>query len=184
MPPDRAAPGSPEDWLARAQGDLAIAAAPLPDGGYLEDLCFHAQQAAEKAIKAVYRAMNREFCYTHDIGALLSGLDDAGVAIPDGAYEAVELTTFAWEPLSGRSRARLGSGIRPSHRPGTPGGAVGGRPSLYIQGLSSRMGEGSRSIRYGLRTESILPGPSRPPGPRSRTGASSQPDSRDQADRS
>lgn len=47
---DRAA--SAHRWLARAKGDLALASAPLPPGAFYEDLCFHAQQAAEKAIKA------------------------------------------------------------------------------------------------------------------------------------
>jgi HEPN domain-containing protein len=55
MPQDRPAPGSAADWLSRAKGDPAIAKAPLPEGALLEDLCFHAQQAAEKALKAVYQ---------------------------------------------------------------------------------------------------------------------------------
>ena len=55
---DRPTPGTPKDWLARAQGDLALAQISLPEGAYYEDLCFHAQQAAEKAIKAVYRHNN------------------------------------------------------------------------------------------------------------------------------
>jgi HEPN domain-containing protein len=50
----RPVPGTPEGWLARAAGDRALAKVSLPAGGYYEDLCFHAQQAAEKAIKAVY----------------------------------------------------------------------------------------------------------------------------------
>jgi len=55
MPQDRTTPGSARDWLARAKSDLAIARSPLPDGAFLEDLCFHSQQAAEKALKAVYQ---------------------------------------------------------------------------------------------------------------------------------
>ena len=43
MPQDRPVPGSAEDWLARAKGNLAIARAPLPEGAFFEDLCFHAQ---------------------------------------------------------------------------------------------------------------------------------------------
>jgi hypothetical protein len=50
MPQDRPVPGSVEDWLARAEGDLALARAPLPEGAFYEDLCFHTQQAAEKAL--------------------------------------------------------------------------------------------------------------------------------------
>jgi HEPN domain-containing protein len=62
MPQDRRMPGSAEDWLARAEGDLALARAPLPQGAFYEDLCFHAQQAAEKAIKA-----GTYFCFGMDI---------------------------------------------------------------------------------------------------------------------
>lgn len=40
MPQDRPVPGSVEDWLARAEGDLALARAPLPEGAFYEDLCF------------------------------------------------------------------------------------------------------------------------------------------------
>jgi HEPN domain-containing protein len=49
-PPRR---GSPGDWLRHARSDLALArTTPTPEI-MLEALCFHAQQAAEKAIKAV-----------------------------------------------------------------------------------------------------------------------------------
>ena len=40
---------------------------PLPKGAFLEDLCYHAQQAAEKALKAVYRRNGWMFRYTHDL---------------------------------------------------------------------------------------------------------------------
>lgn len=54
MPPERPVPGTPADWLARARSDLGLSQVPLPRGTLYEDLCFHAQQAAEKAMKAVY----------------------------------------------------------------------------------------------------------------------------------
>lgn len=48
MPPEVYAPGSPADWLRYAYSDLALAGiTPLPQV-LLEQLCFHAQQAAEK----------------------------------------------------------------------------------------------------------------------------------------
>ncbi|MFQ5804031.1 MAG: HEPN domain-containing protein [Candidatus Methylomirabilales bacterium] len=97
MPPERQIPGSPEDWLGRARSDLALAKVPLPEGARYEDLCFHAQQAAEKAMKAVYRAYKREFRYTHDLAELLNGLSGAGVEVPEEIQDAVELTAFAWE---------------------------------------------------------------------------------------
>ncbi len=97
MPPERQMPGSPDDWVRRARSGLALAKVPLPEGALYEDLCFHTQQAAEKAIKAVYRAYKREFRYTHDLAELLNGLRVAGIEVPEEVQDAVELTGFAWE---------------------------------------------------------------------------------------
>jgi HEPN domain-containing protein len=97
MPQHRPVPGSPEDWLARAIGDLALARVPLPEQGYYEDLCFHAQQAAEKTIKAVYKKHDLTFRYTHDLGELLSDLMDNGIDIPPDVEAAQILTAYAWE---------------------------------------------------------------------------------------
>lgn len=51
---DRSPPESPQAWLERARSDLALARAALrlPDV-LLEDACFHTQQCAEKALKAL-----------------------------------------------------------------------------------------------------------------------------------
>ena len=65
----RQVPGSNEEWLRRAKADLALARTALPEGGVYEDLSFHAQQAAEKAIKAVYVKLGSRFAYTRDIAA-------------------------------------------------------------------------------------------------------------------
>ncbi len=97
MPQDRPVPGSAEDWLARAEGDLALARVPLPEGAFYEDLCFHAQQAAEKALKAVYQHYNRTFRYTHDLDELIVGLQDEGIDMPPEVADAVLLTSYAWE---------------------------------------------------------------------------------------
>lgn len=97
MPQGRPAPGSAADWLARAKGDLALAKGPLPEGAFLEDLCFHAQQAAEKAIKSVYVQKKLRFRYTHDLDELLSGLKDGGQTIPATVEESIILTGYASE---------------------------------------------------------------------------------------
>ncbi len=97
MPPERRGLGLPSDWLRRARSDLALAKAPLPTDVLYADLCFHAQQAAEKAIKAVYRARRYGFRYTHDLSELLDGLARHGVFVPQEIREAVTLTDFAWE---------------------------------------------------------------------------------------
>jgi len=52
MPPRRFPSDDPREWLNRARSDLAMAKT-QGSGIYYEDLCFHAQQAVEKAIKAV-----------------------------------------------------------------------------------------------------------------------------------
>ncbi|MGH9469147.1 MAG: HEPN domain-containing protein [Terriglobia bacterium] len=96
---EREIPGSPSDWLRRARSDLALAEMPLLDAVLYEDLCFHCQQAAEKAIKAVYRSNGREFRYTHDLTELLDGLAAHGISIPEDVREAVDLTPFAWQAL-------------------------------------------------------------------------------------
>jgi HEPN domain-containing protein len=90
-------PGSPQDWLARAKSDLILARLPLPEGAFYEDLCFHAQQAAEKAIKAVYQFHGLIFRYTHDLEELLAGLKQKGLVLPQKIDESIILTSFAWE---------------------------------------------------------------------------------------
>jgi len=88
-------PGSPQQWLARARADLALARVPLPQGALLEDLCLHAQQAAEKAVKAVYQRRGWRFKYVHDIEELLTALTRHGLAIPPSVTQAAVLTDYA-----------------------------------------------------------------------------------------
>jgi HEPN domain-containing protein len=97
MPPDKSIPGSVQDWLVRATGHLALAQQPKPAGAFWEDQCFLAQQAAEKAIKAVYQHQELPFRYTHDLEELGKGLEDHGVPIPPVVKEAVILTRYAFE---------------------------------------------------------------------------------------
>ena len=97
MPRDRPVPGSAQDWLARANGDLSLARTPLPKNGFYEDLCFHCQQAAEKAVKAVYQYKGWTFRYTHDLDDLLTGLKRQGLHCPSEVEEATVLTNYAWE---------------------------------------------------------------------------------------
>jgi HEPN domain-containing protein len=97
VPQDRPIPGSPQEWLARARGDLALARAPLPIGGFYEDLCFHTQQAAEKALKAVYLHCGWTFRYVHDLEELITGLRQNGLHVPEAVEDAVVLTSYAFE---------------------------------------------------------------------------------------
>lgn len=89
------APGTPQDWLARAQAKLVLARQPLPAGGLWEDLCYRAQQAAELAIKAVYQQQGWLFPFIHDLAQLLKGLQSQGTAVPSDVREASKLTVYA-----------------------------------------------------------------------------------------
>ena len=61
------------DWIKKAEGDFSIACremrarkAPNYDG-----VCFHAQQCAEKYLKARLHAAELQFPRTHDLGVLI-----------------------------------------------------------------------------------------------------------------
>lgn len=97
MPPERFAPDDPREWLNRARSNLAQASVRLPEV-YLEDLCFQAQQAAEKAIKAVFVARKTPFPYVHDLSRLLTLLEESGEVVPERVREAERLSRFAVEP--------------------------------------------------------------------------------------
>ena len=91
-------PGSPREWLSHAESDLRLAKLAANDpyiiGG---QVCFHAQQAAEKSIKAALLCRGIEFPLTHDIEELLKLAEDQGVIIPEEVQEADHLTPYAVE---------------------------------------------------------------------------------------
>jgi len=106
---ERPPPESPQAWLQRARSDLALGRAALnvPDV-FPEDACFHAQQCAEKALKALLIQRGIEFPRTHVLETLLDLLTAAGVGVPPQVDEAFVLTQYAvetrypgeWEPVS------------------------------------------------------------------------------------
>jgi len=96
MRDQRLPPDDPREWINRAYSNLAQAeaGANLP-AIYLEDLCFQAQQAVEKALKAVLLAKNVRFSRTHDLGELISLLEASEQPVPERVYAAAQLTVFA-----------------------------------------------------------------------------------------
>ena len=96
MPP-RLAPGSYEDWMERARASLALAKARKAEGILLEDLCYQAQQAGEKALKAFYLKRGAAFPFVHSLDQLLAGLEDLGLDIPEAIDQATILTRYAVE---------------------------------------------------------------------------------------
>jgi HEPN domain-containing protein len=84
-----------EVLLEKAKGDLAmleyLAGGPkMPDWG----IGFHAQQAAEKAIKAVLCFLNIEYPYTHNIAHLLDLLQAGNHPLPPDTPRLSELTIY------------------------------------------------------------------------------------------
>lgn len=61
----------------------------------LEDPAFDAQQATEKAIKALLVARSIPFPKTHDISELLNRITSTGSLIPQSVSSAANLTPYA-----------------------------------------------------------------------------------------
>jgi HEPN domain-containing protein len=62
------------EWIAKAEGDFATAQRELSatDHPNYDAVCFHAQQCAEKHLKAFLQEANILFPRTHDLADLLS----------------------------------------------------------------------------------------------------------------
>lgn len=62
------------EWVAKAEGDFVTAQRELvaPDRPNYDAVCFHAQQCAEKYLKAFLQEANIAFPKTHDLADLLS----------------------------------------------------------------------------------------------------------------
>jgi len=73
------------DWMEQAEGDLLHARSDL-DAGFYELACFSAQQAAEKAVKAVFQAMGAE-AWGHSVADLLAELGRHH-AVPDSLIDS------------------------------------------------------------------------------------------------
>lgn len=85
-----------EQLLRRADTDAAGARAMLPISEVADVLvCFHAQQAVEKALKAVLAARGVEFPFIHDISGLAKLCREAGAPIPGELDSADLLTPYA-----------------------------------------------------------------------------------------
>jgi HEPN domain-containing protein len=83
-----------ETWLDRAKSSLEIAKTKLSPIVFYEDLCFQAQQSAEKALKGLLIYYNEEPAFTHNIHVLLNALSKH-IEIPVEIRETIKLTKYA-----------------------------------------------------------------------------------------
>ncbi len=87
-------------WMAKATNDLVAGERLLAAGGPYDAVCFHAQQAVEKALKALLALAQAPIPHTHnleDLQAACTAL--TSVAVPErlSTWDLAELTPFAVE---------------------------------------------------------------------------------------
>ena len=84
-------------WLKRAYNSLALAKVDKTDEICYEDLCYNAQQAVEKGLKALLIFFGENISRdikTHDLFVLLKKLENY-VEVPDDMIDAAVLTEYA-----------------------------------------------------------------------------------------
>ncbi|MCK4342347.1 MAG: HEPN domain-containing protein [Phycisphaerae bacterium] len=119
-------PDDPATWLAKAENDLLnirnnLAAERVP----WDTVCFHAQQAAEKMLKAFLASRGQRLSRTHDLIALLAEAVAAG-----GPLEMLESDCRLLTPYAVLLRYP-GAGEEPSESDGRE--AVAAAQRVYDQ---------------------------------------------------
>jgi HEPN domain-containing protein len=105
-------PGSVGRWLQYARGDMAMAEQPMSaDVPYLLR-CFHAQQAAEKSVKAVLLRFGVAFPSTHNLSVPFA-LVPQDVPRPPDLAGTVGLTVYA---VSARYPDEIDEATETEHR--------------------------------------------------------------------
>jgi len=92
---------SAETWLAYAENDLAMAARGLQPPPITESACYHAEQAAEKALKAYLVWLSEErVARHHKLGELAQRIGALGGARPPDTPLAVleDYAVQVWYP--------------------------------------------------------------------------------------
>lgn len=102
---------------------------------------FHAQQATEKALKAVLAAFGDDFPWTHDLRHLMERLDAVRTPLPASLYEIPRVGSLG-------SRVPL---RRDDRRPARP------RASLHPRRRGDRLGRGARCSSDTYKRFLILP---------------------------
>ncbi|HUO57282.1 MAG TPA: HEPN domain-containing protein [bacterium] len=94
MSPETIEPDNPHFWMDYAVNDLRMAREGAEKGYRLEALCYHAQQAAEKALKAVFIFHRRPFPKTHDLEKWMALLPPS-FSIPPRLRQAKDLSDYS-----------------------------------------------------------------------------------------
>jgi len=99
MAPDDARAEDVRAWLQKVQFDLKACAHALSseDSGLWPDAVFHAQQAAEKSLKAFLAWHDKPFRKTHSIEELGHACLELDPSLTPAVDRAVPLTEYAWK---------------------------------------------------------------------------------------
>lgn len=85
-------------WLRYAEEDLWTAEMLLEQSDLVPRIsCFHAQQAAEKSVKAIFVFLQVDFPFTHDLNRLRDLLPE-GWSVKEDFPDLARLFTWAVEP--------------------------------------------------------------------------------------
>ncbi|MGH7721963.1 MAG: HEPN domain-containing protein [Candidatus Dormibacteria bacterium] len=97
MPHDAARLAEARDWISHAATDLRAGRHDLSaDPPLIDDALFHAQQACEKAMKALLVLHDQQFPKTHDLsllGSLCAGIEPAFEPL---MRQAAPLSDYSW----------------------------------------------------------------------------------------
>jgi HEPN domain-containing protein len=85
-----------ESWAERARSSLEMARTKFANYVLYEDMCYQAQQSAEKALKGLLIYYNEEPEFTHNIDRLLKKLSKY-TEVPDNIKDTIKLTKYAVE---------------------------------------------------------------------------------------
>jgi HEPN domain-containing protein len=83
-----------ESWIDRAKSSYELSKATISNNIYFEDLCYQAQQAAEKALKGLLIYYGVEPELTHNIGILLNELEKV-TEVDENIKETMDLTNYS-----------------------------------------------------------------------------------------
>jgi HEPN domain-containing protein len=98
MPPEAEGPAI---WLDKARRDLRMAELAQAQGvDFADQVCFHAQQCAEKALKAALIAAGRVPPHVHDLGVVLDAVVESAPGVDWAALRdsAERLSDFGVGP--------------------------------------------------------------------------------------
>lgn len=83
--------------LSKAENDLVAARATIGTGRAFDMVCFHAQQAAEKTLKALLAAKDVVYPWTHNLGDLVQIVSRHYPAVNLAEEEILRLSPYAVE---------------------------------------------------------------------------------------